>query len=65
MGVSKKGKRKVIVDEKVYWWYAFLLFVHFVRPPFDKAVFYQGFKLEGIQAPLKKIKKTSVRVYNM
>lgn len=21
MGVSKKGKRKIIVDEKVYWWF--------------------------------------------
>lgn len=21
MGVSKKGKRKIIVDKKVYWWF--------------------------------------------
>ncbi|MCI9337005.1 MAG: hypothetical protein HFH93_05600 [Lachnospiraceae bacterium] len=22
MGVNKKGKRKIIVDKKVYWWFA-------------------------------------------
>lgn len=22
MGVSKKGKRKLVADEKIYWWFA-------------------------------------------